>query len=110
MPGQVARGRILYPGYEHVVAARDGARNEAGERLFLHVASVCCRPESGLLRGTADARRVPAQPDDGGTLLVITESGFDHIPAHRRMEALRMNTMGWDGQAENIAKHVSQSP
>ncbi len=49
-------------------------------------------------------------PDTGGTLLVITESGFDHIPAHRRMEALRMNTMGWEGQAENIAKHVSQSP
>lgn len=48
-------------------------------------------------------------PAAGGTLLVITESGFDHIPAHRRMEALRMNTKGWEGQMENIAKHVAQS-
>jgi hypothetical protein len=47
-------------------------------------------------------------PTSKGTLLVITESGFDHIPAHRRMEALRMNTSGWEGQAENITRHVSQ--
>jgi uncharacterized protein YndB with AHSA1/START domain len=45
-----------------------------------------------------------------GTLLTITESGFDRIPAHRRMEALRMNDGGWAEQTRNIERHVSQKP
>jgi hypothetical protein len=40
---------------------------------------------------------------------VITESGFDAIPAHRRGEALRMNEGGWAGQVKNIERHVAQS-
>ena len=41
-----------------------------------------------------------------GTLLTITESGFDRVPAHRRERAFRMNEGGWAGQAENIKKYV----
>lgn len=41
-----------------------------------------------------------------GTLLTITESGFDQVPAHRRERAFRMNEGGWAGQAENIKKYV----
>ena len=47
------------------------------------------------------------EPAKGGTLLTITESGFDRIPAGRRAEAFRMNDGGWTAQAENIEKHVS---
>jgi hypothetical protein len=46
----------------------------------------------------------------GGTLLVISESGFDNIPAHRRLEALRMNDAGWTRQVKNIESHVAQNP
>ncbi len=31
----------------------------------------------------------------GGTLLIVTESGFDSLPAARRDEAFRMNDGGW---------------
>jgi uncharacterized protein YndB with AHSA1/START domain len=41
-----------------------------------------------------------------GTMLTITESGFDQVPAHRRERAFRMNDGGWTGQAENIKKYV----
>lgn len=44
---------------------------------------------------------------EGGTLLRVVESGFDNIPASRRLEAFRMNSGGWDGQMDNIEKHVS---
>ena len=44
----------------------------------------------------------------GGTLLLLTESGFDKIPAHRRLEAFRMNDGGWSQQMQNIEKHVAQ--
>ena len=42
-----------------------------------------------------------------GTLLVLTESGFDKIPSDRRLEAFRMNDRGWEYQLNNIASHVS---
>jgi hypothetical protein len=45
-----------------------------------------------------------------GTLLVVTESGFEHIPAARRAEAFRMNDGGWATQMNSIAKHVAQQP
>jgi hypothetical protein len=42
-----------------------------------------------------------------GTLLVVTESGFDKVPADRRAEAFRMNDSGWAEQMRNIARHVA---
>jgi uncharacterized protein YndB with AHSA1/START domain len=41
-----------------------------------------------------------------GTLLTVVESGFDKVPPHRRLEAFRMNSRGWDGQLENIVRHA----
>jgi hypothetical protein len=49
------------------------------------------------------------EPKDGGTILVLTESGFDVIPKERRMEAFRMNEGGWTQQMTNIARHVERS-
>ena len=43
----------------------------------------------------------------GGTLLSVVESGFDNIPPHRRRDAFRMNSGGWDEQMKNIEKHVA---
>jgi uncharacterized protein YndB with AHSA1/START domain len=43
------------------------------------------------------------------TLLTIVESGFDHVPAHRRRRAFLMNDGGWTAQAENLRKHVQGS-
>jgi hypothetical protein len=42
-----------------------------------------------------------------GTRLTVTESGFDKIPAHRRDEAFRMNSGGWEQQMKNIERHVA---
>ncbi|CAN5890941.1 SRPBCC family protein [soil metagenome] len=43
-----------------------------------------------------------------GTKLRVIESGFDHIPAGRRAEALLMNGKGWAAQFENIRRHVEK--
>jgi uncharacterized protein YndB with AHSA1/START domain len=45
----------------------------------------------------------------GGTLLKVTESGFDKVPLARREQAYRGNEGGWGIQMENIAKHVSSA-
>ncbi len=44
------------------------------------------------------------------TLLTVSESGFANLPAHRRDEAFRMNSGGWEDQLENIQRHVEQTP
>ena len=44
-----------------------------------------------------------------GTLLRVNETGFDKIPAHRRLEALRKNEGGWAQQMKNIERHVTQA-
>jgi hypothetical protein len=43
-----------------------------------------------------------------GTLLILTESGFDKIPVDRRLEAFRRNDGGWTEQMKNIEGHVSK--
>lgn len=43
------------------------------------------------------------------TLLLLTESGFDAIPAARRDEAFRMNDGGWTEQMKNIETYVTKN-
>jgi hypothetical protein len=40
----------------------------------------------------------------------VTESGFDKVPAHRRIEAIRMNDGGWTEQVKNIEQYVVSHP
>jgi hypothetical protein len=42
-----------------------------------------------------------------GTLLTVTESGFQKLPPERRAEAFRMNEGGWAEQLQNIERHVA---
>ena len=49
------------------------------------------------------------EPMPGGTLLVVVESGFAVLPAHRRDEAFRMNEQGWSIRIQNITQHVGQA-
>jgi uncharacterized protein YndB with AHSA1/START domain len=43
----------------------------------------------------------------GGTMLTITESGFDRIPLARRAQAFASNEQGWAAQARLIEKYLS---
>jgi uncharacterized protein YndB with AHSA1/START domain len=109
-PGKPTRGRIAYPGFEHVVFEAIVQAMEP-ERLFSYTwhpyaidPSVDYSKEPPtLVEFTLE--RIPT-----GTRLTVTESGFDRIPAHRRDEAFRMNSGGWAQQVKNIEAHVSASP
>lgn len=46
------------------------------------------------------------EPAPEGTRLVITESGFDRVPAHRRERAFKMNAGGWEAQAANLERYL----
>jgi uncharacterized protein YndB with AHSA1/START domain len=45
---------------------------------------------------------------DGGTMLTLTETGFDRIPLARRAKAFSMNEAGWTGVMALIEKYVDQ--
>jgi uncharacterized protein YndB with AHSA1/START domain len=46
----------------------------------------------------------------GGTMLTITESGFDQIPLERRAKAFASNEQGWAAQAKLIEKYLALAP
>jgi uncharacterized protein YndB with AHSA1/START domain len=50
------------------------------------------------------------QATAGGTLLTVTESGFEKIPSERRAEAFLRNDGGWKQQMKNIEAYVSKNP
>jgi hypothetical protein len=43
----------------------------------------------------------------GGTLLTISESGFDQIPLERRAKAFTANEGGWEKQTQLIKKYLA---
>jgi uncharacterized protein YndB with AHSA1/START domain len=109
-PGKPSTGQITHPGYEHVKWTAT-VKEMQPERLFSFTwhpyaidASVDYSDETPTLV-EFHLEEIPS-----GTRLVITESGFDKIPAHRRSEAFRMNEGGWAGQLKNIESHVAKNP
>ena len=44
-----------------------------------------------------------------GTLLRVTEEGFDHVPLVRRAKAFEMNTMGWGIQMKQIEEYLKNA-
>ncbi len=49
------------------------------------------------------------QEVEGGTLLTISESGFDTLPLARRAQAFTANEGGWTHQAKLIEKYLSRA-
>jgi uncharacterized protein YndB with AHSA1/START domain len=45
----------------------------------------------------------------GGTMLTVTESGFDRIPLERRARAFASNEQGWTAQMTLIEKYLALS-
>ena len=111
MPGEVSRGQITYPGYEHMRWEAVVQRMEP-ERLFSFTwHPYAIDPNEDYSQRAADARRVHAGADrEAGRCFASSSSGFDKIPKKRRSEAFRMNERGWSAQIENIARHVGQAP
>jgi uncharacterized protein YndB with AHSA1/START domain len=108
--GQVLRGHITYPGYEHIKWEVQVQKMEP-ERLFSftwHPYAV--DPKMDYSKETPTLVEFRLEKTASGTLLVLTESGFDKIPSERRLEAFRMNDGGWTEQMKNIESYVEQKP
>jgi uncharacterized protein YndB with AHSA1/START domain len=114
LAGQVSRGQITYPGCEHIKWEALVQKMEP-ERLFSftwpHPKSL--EKEGYPLDYSKEPRTLVEfrlEKTASGTLLVITESGFDKLPGDRRLEAFRRNDGGWTEQMKNVENYVAQRP
>ncbi|MDQ6924040.1 MAG: SRPBCC family protein [Pseudomonadota bacterium] len=107
-PGQRARGPITIPGYEHIHFDVVIERIEPQDLLSYRWHPYAVDPAVDYTKEqptlvTFTLKDMPGK----STLLTVVESGFDNVPPHRRLKAFRMNSRGWEGQMNNIARHVS---
>jgi len=110
VPGEVWRGQVTYPGYEHLKWEAVVQTMEP-ERLFSlswHPYAIDPKVDYSSEPSTLVEFRLEETPS--GTLLLLTESGFDKIPSHRRLEAFRMNDGGWSEQMKNVERYLTQKP
>jgi uncharacterized protein YndB with AHSA1/START domain len=105
--GQVSRGKITHPGYEHIQWEVTVQKLEPETHFSYTWHPYAVKPEIDYSKETPTLVDFTLESTASGTLLVVTESGFDQVPAYRRDEAFRMDEGGWAAQMKNIEKYVS---
>ena len=108
--GQPSRGHVTYPGYEHVAWNAQVLAMEPERRFAFSWHPYAVEPGVDYEAEPPTVVEFTLEAVAGGTLLHVTETGFDRIPAARRLEAFRMNEGGWAEQMQNIRQHVGAAP
>ena len=108
--GQVARGQVTHPGYEHVILKITVQKIEPQHHFSFTWHPYGIDPKVDYSQETPTLVEFTLKPTPTGTLLKVVESGFDKVPAHRRDEAFRKNDGGWAQQIKNIESHVVSKP
>jgi uncharacterized protein YndB with AHSA1/START domain len=108
--GQVSRGQLTFPGYEHLQMEVVVQKIEP-ERFFSYTwHPYAVDPKVDYSKETPTLVEFRLEKSAKGTLLMVTESGFDRIPSGRRLEAFRMNDNGWGQQLKHIEGYVAERP
>jgi len=107
--GATIRGRITYPGYEHLTAELLIEKIQPQTYFSYRWHPYAVDPNVDYSQEPMTLVEFELAEVPGGTQLTISESGFDRIPEARRAEALRMDDGGWTSQLENVRQHVSSS-
>ena len=104
--GEVSRGQITYPGYEHMKWVAQIKTMET-ERLFAYTwCPFDIDPGVDSAQEAQTLVEFRLEPTASGTRLV-SESGFSALPDdERRVDAMRRNSEGWSAQVKNIAAYV----
>jgi uncharacterized protein YndB with AHSA1/START domain len=106
--GATVRGRITYPGYEHLTMEMQVERLEPERYFAYRWHPYAVDPGVDYSRESTTLVEFRLAEADGSTVLTIVESGFNRIPIARRAEAFLRNDGGWTEQMTNIERHVSQ--
>jgi uncharacterized protein YndB with AHSA1/START domain len=108
--GSIVTGRITHPGYEHLRMTIVVDRIEPERRFSFRWHPNAIDPNQDYSKEPMTLVEFRLEEAEGGTLLTLTESGFDRIPIARRADALKGNDEGWAEQMKAIESYVSQNP
>ena len=106
-PGQTTRGRITYPGYEHLTMEVQVVAIEPERYFSYRWHPNAADPKVDYSAEPTTLVEFTLEEVAQGTRLRLVESGFDQVPAARRAEAFRMNDGGWAEQMKNIEQFVA---
>ena len=107
VPGATVRGKLTYPGYEHLTFEIAIERMEPGRVFSFRWHPYAVDPAVDYSTEPTTLVEFALEDAAGGTRLTVVESGFDRIPLQRRAEALRMNDAGWAEQVRNIDAYLA---
>jgi uncharacterized protein YndB with AHSA1/START domain len=107
-PGKISRGHVTYPGYEHLKWEAVVQTMEPERYFSFTWHPYALDPAVDYSQETPTLVEFTLQKTPNGTLLLLSESGFDKIPSERRLEAFRKNDGGWTQQMKNIEAYVAQ--
>ncbi|MEP7121001.1 MAG: SRPBCC family protein [Byssovorax sp.] len=105
--GKSIRGKITYPGFEHLTVEMSIERMDAEHLFSFRWHPYAIDPKIDYSTEPTTLVEIRLEDAPGGTQITVVESGFDKLPAERRAEAFRMNEGGWASQLENIQRHVA---
>jgi uncharacterized protein YndB with AHSA1/START domain len=106
-PGARIRGPMTTPGYDHLTLEITIERVEPERLLSFRWHPYAIDPKVDYSDEPTTLVTFEVGETAEGTLLVVTESGFEAIPPHRRAEAFRMNDGGWAQQMLRIERHLA---
>lgn len=101
------KGHITVPGYEHVQMEMIIERIEPEHYFSYRWHPYAVDPKVDYSSETPTLVEFQLVEQAGGTLLTVSESGFDRVPLGRRAEAFLMNSNGWAQQLKNIERYVA---
>jgi uncharacterized protein YndB with AHSA1/START domain len=107
--GQISRGQMTYPGYEHVKWQAVVQKMEP-ERLFSFTWHHSLDPNADISKEPTTLLEFRLEKIEAGTLLTLSESGSENLPENLRLEAFRRNDGGWTEQMKNIESYVAKKP
>jgi uncharacterized protein YndB with AHSA1/START domain len=108
--GEVATGKLTWPGYEHLTWRATVQEIDPEQYFAFTWHPYAVDPKADYSNETPTLVEFHLEKTASGTLLKVTESGFSDIPEARRDEAFLRNSEGWGQQMKNIEEYVAQHP
>lgn len=106
--GDITEGNITYPGYEHMRLEARVVTMDDNKLFAFRWRPIPDENGESPLGELETLVEFMLEATAAGTRLKIVESGFASLQVEdaARVEAIRLNTQGWEMQVENIATHV----
>jgi uncharacterized protein YndB with AHSA1/START domain len=108
--GKTSTGHITWPGYEHLKWEAVVQDMEPEQYFSYTWHPYAIDPNVDYSTETPTLVEFRLEKTATGTLLMVTESGFEDVPSERRLEAFRKNEGGWEQQMKNIETYVAEKP